>query len=172
MDGWTLTYIRSTATQCCHPATPSAAQRCTKFSTTRREQSTWLALQYKRTWSQWADCAWMRTGLDIQHSTTIHNDTTPTSMKNELLSALNSRRVGTFMKVGEGKEAPRTWCRRSRGWCPGRGCPQLTKNLGPSWAPPVESRVKDPSKNEFGVCYACQKAAGSKDSADFIAQVL
>ena len=47
---------------------------------------------------------------------------------------LMHRRAGTFMKVGtrgaNKAPPPRTWCRMSRRWCPGRGCPQRTNDLG------------------------------------------
>ena len=50
------------------------------------------------------------------------------------------------------------------------GMPQPTNDLGTVVeAPPAGSRANDPSKKEFGIFYACQEAAGSKDSADFIA---
>ena len=79
--------------------------------------------------------------------------------------------VSSGAKVGEGQTRRRQRNAEGReGGVYREGMPSADYGRGerrelPQWDPGPKTR----RKNKFGVFYTCQEAAGSKDSADFIA---
>jgi len=69
------------------------------------------------------------------------------------------------MKVGGGKRDTANVVPKVERAVSREGMPQPTKDLGTVMSSPSGIPGQRPIENEFGVFYACQEAAGSKDSA-------
>jgi len=87
-----------------------------------------------------------------------------------LRSAVEQARGNIYEGRGEGRRGAANVMPKVERVVSRRGCPQPTKDLESGDRRELPQRDHGPKtrRNEFGIFYTCQEAAGSKYSADFI----